>query len=57
VEPVAPGVGDVLVRLVVDEGGDRLGHAGVDPAPTADRMAEPVAVVSTLVGTRTGRPA
>jgi hypothetical protein len=56
VELVALGVGDVLVRLVVDEGGDRLGHAGVDPAPTAARMAAPVAVVSTLVGTLTGRP-
>jgi hypothetical protein len=53
---VALGVGDVLVRLVVDEAATASATLAWTPAPTAVRMAAPVAVVSTLVGTRTGRP-
>ena len=53
---VGLGVGDVLVGLVGGEGGHGVATLLCTPEPTAARMAAPVAVVSTLVGTRTGRP-
>ena len=49
-------VGVLLVRAVGDESVDRVRDALVQAAPTAARIAAPAAVVSTLVGTRTGRP-